>query len=72
MIEVYLNDSNMSYEAAQVRFEDADLWAQQYCKTYKGCEVQDVADFSYTMDQVALFLFEDQKDANFFMLRWSR
>ena len=72
MIRIYLNDSKMNYESAQVMFVEADLWAQENCKTYQGFDVQDVSDHSYTMDQVAMYVFEDDRDANWFILRWSR
>lgn len=71
MIEVYLNDSKIPYEVAQRRFVEADQWAQENCKSYQGFNVQDVSDFSYTMDQVALYRFGNDKDANWFTLRWS-
>jgi hypothetical protein len=70
IIEVYLNDNKMNYDIAEQYFFDADLWARKNCSSYKGHDVQDVADFSYSNDLIALYLFEDKKDAMWFKLKW--
>ena len=71
MIEVFLSDKNMTYEAGKQRFIDADQWANNICSTYRGYHIQDVSDFSYDRDQVALYLFESEEDAAWFKLRWA-
>ena len=70
MIEVYLNDSNMSYDFAEQHFWNANLWALEHCSSYRGHNVQDVSDVSYIYDNVALYLFEDEQDALLFRLKW--
>lgn len=68
--QVFLNDDNMDYETAEQHFHHADLWAKQYCPSYQGVEVQDVADFSYTNDMIAMYSFEEEKDKLWFTLKW--
>lgn len=70
MIEVYLTDAKMSYDESEVYFTNAEFWAKDRCASYKGCHIQDVSDVSYVYDNVGLYLFEDEKDATMFMLRW--
>jgi hypothetical protein len=71
MIEVYLNDANMSYDFAEQHFWNANLWALEYCSSYRGHNVQDVSDVSYQYDNIALYLFEDEQDALLFRLKWA-
>jgi hypothetical protein len=70
MIEVYLNDANMSYDFAEQHFHNADFWAREHCSSYRGHNVQDVSDVSYQYDNIALYLFEDEHDALLFRLKW--
>lgn len=70
MRQVYLNDTGISYDYAEQYFSNADIWARKNCPSYKGYDVQDVADFSYTNDFIALYLFEDEKDQMWFELKW--
>ena len=70
MIEVYLNDARMDYDEAEQYFFDANVWALEYCPSYQGHNVQDVSDVSYVYDNIALYLFGDEKDAVFFQLKW--
>jgi hypothetical protein len=70
MIEVYLNDSRMSYDEGELHFHNADNWAREHCQSYRGHNIQDVSDVSYVYDNVALYLFEDERDAVMFRLRW--
>ena len=72
MTEVYLNDANLSYDESEVYFMNADFWAQDHCTSYKGCHIQDVSDVSYIYDNVGLYLFEDEKDATMFTLKWKK
>jgi hypothetical protein len=71
MIEIFLSDKHMSFEDGNQRFIDADQWAKNNCTTYKRYNVQDVSDVSYYCDQIALYLFESEKDAMWFRLRWT-
>jgi hypothetical protein len=71
MIEVYLNDSNMSCDFAEQHFWNANLWALEHCSSYRGHNVQDVSDVSYQYDAIALYLFEDEQDALLFQLKWA-
>jgi len=71
MIEIFLSDKHLSFEDGNQRFIDANQWAKNTCTTYKGYNVQDVSDVSYDCDQIALYLFESEKDATMFSLRWS-
>lgn len=72
MIEVYLNDAKMNYDEGEVYFHNADQWAREHCESYKGHNVQDVSDVSYVYDNVALYLFKQDKDAMIFKLKWER
>lgn len=64
MIEVYLDDSECK------NFSEADRWARELCESYQGVTVQDVSDFSYTADEIAVYVFESSADAAFFTMRW--
>ena len=70
MIEVYLNDKNVSYDFAEQHFHNAHAWAREHCTSYRGYDVQDVSDVSYVYDNVALYLFEDEKEALVFRLKY--
>ena len=70
MKDVYLNDTNMNYDQAQEYFSDANKWALNHCPSYAGYNVQDVADFSYINDLIALYQFKDEKDQMWFELKW--
>lgn len=72
MIEVYLNDAKMSYDEGEVYFMNAEFWARDNCTSFKGCHIQDVSDVSYVYDTVGLYLFENEKDATMFTLKWKR
>lgn len=70
MIDVYLNDSKINYDDALEYFKTAADWAKKYCPSFQGYDVQDVSDFTYYYDYLAVYLFKDQKDADWFILRW--
>lgn len=70
MIKIMLDDRNLDYDAATERFEAAHRWAQKYCPSYQGHDVQDVADFSYMYDQLAMYEFGEERDSLWFQLRW--
>ncbi len=64
MIEVYLDDAECK------NFSEADRWARECCASYQGVIVQDVSDFSYSADEIAVYTFESSADAAFFTMRW--
>ena len=68
--EVYLNDAKIDYDFAEQHFQNVNLWAVEHCPSYQGYDVQDVSDFSYHYDYVAQYLFDDEKDAMIFTLKW--
>lgn len=73
MVDILITDSGSgSYEQNAAYFADIDQWAQQFCPSYIGYTVQDVSDTGYYWDEIACYQFKDQKDANWFMLRWSK
>lgn len=70
MIEVYLNDTGIPYEYAEQHFRNACDWAKKNCPSFKSHQVQDVSDVSLTNDYVAIYIFKDAKDAEWFTLKW--
>jgi hypothetical protein len=70
--EVYLSDRNMTYDNATDHFIDAAFWAETNCKSFKRYDVQDVSDHSLLFDQVAVYYFDDEKDAMIFTLKWQQ
>lgn len=71
MLEVYLNDTGMSYDDAKQHFLKAHHWARKNCPSYRLHAVVEVADFSYTNDLIARYTFQDEKDVIMFQLKWS-
>jgi hypothetical protein len=71
MIKIILNDTGMEYAEAGRHFKNADSWARANCSGYKGSEVIDVSDFSMYNDILCEYVFEDEKHANWFKMRWS-
>lgn len=70
MISVYINDSKTNYDNAEEYFAGIDAWAREYCDSYQGYHLQDVSDVSYQWDYVAQYVFGNDKDANWFSLKW--
>jgi hypothetical protein len=70
MIEVYLTDTGIYYDFAEQHFLNADVWARENCVSYRGYDVQEVSDVSYTNDWVALYLFESEADVLIFTLKF--
>jgi len=64
MIEVYLTDKNYS------NFAEISQWAQENCTSYMGVDVQDISDFSYVSDEIAIYKFDNSADAAMFTLKW--
>ena len=71
MFKVYVTDGkSKGYDWNYIYFNERHVWAVDNCKSYRGHEVIDVSDTSLQWDQVAEYLFEDEKDVNWFKLRW--
>jgi len=66
--EVLLPDTKI--ENHDVRPVDIKRWAIQNCKTFVWMHEQDVTDVSYQHDYIYGFYFGDEKDANWFRLKW--
>lgn len=64
MIEVYLDDGECK------NFSEPDRWASECCESYRGVTVQDVSDFSYDADEIAVYAFGNSADAAFFTMKW--
>lgn len=71
MFEVYLNDARMNYDESELYFHNANIWALEHCQSYYSHNVQDVSDVSYQYDNIALYLFRDERDALLFRLKWA-
>lgn len=68
---VYLDDANMSYEDAEIHFDEAASWAKEHCVSFVGHDILDISDLSYVSDMIAEYKFSDPKDAAWFKLKWS-
>jgi hypothetical protein len=71
-IKVYLDDRNQDYDQAYERFIDAGSWAQDHCESFVSYEVVDVSDHTILYDQVAEYVFRDERDAVAFTLKWKQ
>lgn len=69
-LEVWLDDTGRNWDEAESYFLQAAHWAREYCASFIGYDTQDVSDVSYRYDQLALYQFNDEKDALMFKLRW--
>lgn len=45
-------------------------WAQENCKSFVFMHEQDVSDASLYWDYIYAFYFHEEKDANWFQLKW--
>lgn len=70
MISIRLTDKDRDFAESVAYFDEADAWAQKHCKSYKGYTTTDVSDVSYTIDTISSYEFTDEKDANWFELKW--
>lgn len=71
MIEILVNDSKSGgYEKNSAYFAEIDAWAKEFCSGYLGYHVQDVSDVSLQWDEIAAYMFDDEKGANWFKLKW--
>lgn len=67
---VYLNDTGIPYDQAEIYFKEAAIWAKKQCQSFIDYHVQDVSDVSYQNDFVAQYGFDDPKDALMFEIKW--
>lgn len=70
MKTVLLSDQGMSYGQAEQLFEEAAVWAKSHCQSFVEHTVADVSDFSYVHDQLAQYVFTDERDVMMFKLRY--
>lgn len=71
MVDVLITDERSpDYYQNDEYFASIDSWAQKYCPSYVGYHVQDVSDVSVQWDEIACYQFREEKDANWFMLKW--
>lgn len=72
-IKVYLTDErhyDLSYNRMRLYFIDAAIWAVHNCRSYKKFNIQDASDHSIDCDQIAEYVFTDEKDVLMFKLKW--
>ena len=72
IVTVYLDDRNQDYDRAYDRFIDAGLWAQDNCPSFVTYSIVDVSDHTLYFDQVAEYVFRDERDAVAFALKWKQ
>lgn len=70
MIDVFLNDNGLDWNASLQHFREAHIWAEINCPSYQKLHVQEVIDVSHLYDYVAQYQFEDEQDAVIFQLKW--
>lgn len=70
--EVVLNDIGFEYKEFLAYYTSAKRWAKSNCVSYVKSDVIDVSDVSMTMDLIASFLFNDEKDVVMFTLKWKK
>ena len=68
---VCLDDANMSFQDAEIHFDEAASWAIEHCASFVAHEIFDVSDLSCVSDMIAEYTFDDPKDAFWFKLKWS-
>lgn len=66
--EILLPDA--AIENHGVRPVDVKRWCNKNLKTFVWMNEQDVTDFSYHYDYIYAFYIIDQKDINWFRLKW--
>ena len=72
VVTVYLDDRNQAYDEAYDRFIDAGLWAQDHCPSFVTYSIQDASDHTLYFDQVAEYIFRNERDAVAFALKWKQ
>ena len=71
MFRILVNDSkSQGYDLNYSFFLERHKWAGENCQSYDGYEVTDVSDVSLQWDEVAEYRFKDEREANWFKLRW--
>jgi len=67
---VYIADpAPNGYDYNETFYNAMDAWAKEYCTSYLGFNVVDVADVS-AWDEIGEYRFYDEKDALAFTLKW--
>lgn len=67
---VYLDDTEIPYEQAELYFSQVADWAKKQCPSFVGHYIQDVSDVSLINDYITAYHFKDPKDAVWFELKW--
>lgn len=66
------DEGSAGYDHNRRYFSMIESWAQTHCESYLHMHVQDVSDVSYQWDEIAEYCFEEEKDAVWFKLKWSK
>ncbi len=64
---IHDKDHEFNYNSMRLYFIDAAIWAVQHCKSYKSFKIREIGETK----QMANYLFEDERDALLFRLKWS-
>ena len=70
LIRVYLNDRGIDYDQAPRHFLSASAWAKEHCPSFVDVNMMEVSDVSNEFDYVAEYTFVEERDANWFKLKW--
>ena len=58
------------YDYNETFYNTMNTWAQEYCTSYIGFTVTDVADVSVFWDEIGEYEFTNEQDALAFTLKW--
>lgn len=67
--QILLNDEEIEKKHGTTPWA-VKQWARENCKSFVWMNEQDVSDVSYQWDYIFAFYFVEDKDANWFQLRW--
>lgn len=67
--EILMSDDDIEKKHRTVPWR-VRRWATDNCKSFVCMEEQDVTDVSLQWDYIYAFYFYDEKDANWFQLKW--
>jgi len=67
--QILLNDGDIEKKHGTTPWA-IKRWALMNCKSFVWMNEQDVSDVSYQWDYIYAFYFGEDKDANWFQLRW--
>lgn len=68
-VQILLTDEDIERKNKTVPWR-VRHWAIQNCKSFVYMEEQEVSDVSYEWDYIYAFYFGNEKDANWFELKW--